>query len=103
MCTTCQELMEKEIQLPTVEAVKMGHAEIIKGHKLEHGVFEEIPSWLKIAIESGKVKISDNRERDYATLLVETAEGKVECLPGNWIVKDTTGKLHVSTICLQKP
>lgn len=81
-----------------IEAVRMESAEILEGHKLENGLFDEIPEWLRNAIESGRIRLSFHNARDYAVLNIDTLEGTMECSPGDWIICGVKGE-----ICPCKP
>lgn len=77
-----------------IEAVQMHYAEIVAGHKLENDLFDEIPDWLRNAIESGRIRLSSRDARDYAVLGIDTPEGTMECSPGDWIIRGVKGEVY---------
>jgi hypothetical protein len=76
-----------------IEAVKVKYAEMLANGP-EHSPFEEMPDWLRSAIDGAQVVLSTNGARDYAVLAIRTLEGVMEATPGDFIIRGVKGELY---------
>ncbi len=54
---------------------------------------QEPPTWLKDAIEAGKIKPRFETE-DYWYLFITTLEGEMRASPGDWIIQGVIGEIY---------
>lgn len=71
--------------------------EAVQYHMREYAdnplVFDEVPVWLKEAIENKTIK-PDFRSEDYWYLVIKTLEGNMDVTPGDWIIRGVKGELY---------
>lgn len=55
--------------------------------------YENEPDWFKDALNDGTVKISKN-DMLGAILDIETLEGTMKCIPGNYVIRGVKGEIY---------
>jgi hypothetical protein len=77
-----------------VDAVRV-KATDFNGKSFDGVPFSDCPQWLSNLIIKGSVAIAAERGRDYAVWDVSVHGGILRAEPGDWIVRDSKGVLHV--------
>ena len=76
-----------------IEAVRVVYAEMLRDGP-ECSPFDSHPSWLDEAVIAGVLTLSTKNARDYAVVNVNTLEGVMEAIPGDWIIRGVKGELY---------
>ena len=72
-----------------IEAVQYG----LREYADDPLVFDEVPQWLKDAVESHEI-IPEFKSEDYWYLGIHTLEGIMWCSPDDWIIRGVNGEIY---------